>query len=822
MGDEALDPYDAVAINNKAARNPFISKQQYDDWIDACRRRKHFQVFGAGDREKSRPLKDTSSGKNRINENNLRQCTDVFGDWVVDAGEKLGADVQVAQKDILRDSGKTLKLTAYSIRDVFDKKNAVKDLPFLSTGESFRSKCTEWVASPKESYVVTSNHLFSNKRASQERLDVEEKLRSNGCTPFTVGQRCVDWFVMKGFILSGTMAGLVFSRSSKLSTHLPEDILYDSEEEEDDDTVLDPDLHSNDEDEVHISDELKQLMLNKCIHSWFGRHQATTSAMAQGTKNEDPTAQKFASMDFVKNFYDVGLLKWDKAENVGVSPDGVAWVKIPGEAHTGLEKQLACVEIKTRVSANTIMKAENAREAVRESSVHGDGKVAVCKYDDVVFKKCVPSANRKQVIHQAVVAGMRWGVFITAKVEETQGSIVQILFVEFSDEQKRDYSEILLRLAKPLSLWIFNRDAIERGYLEEGDCPIWIKSDQYEIIKSRFKLWSALWRLVNENGPLMPLGMLKLSINFDYNKGKWGLDMCTENYHKICFDAVSLLLEGKYVLRLFDGVVGNSWKCEQGRAVIKPYVDRFKARHNGALPSSAQIRSKAKLLSLDDYVYKVALQWLESLERERISLVYAQDIRRFFNASPRRQICQSGIASGADEIVQIIDDRRSKDQWPPKTKRAQQFATDLQLKKVRLFKNNVIVHTEQLFEKTVKCKTGLKSCAMCSIKNNTRMIRWHCSICVVPLCTKVQEGFELSCFDAWHSVENLTAECKKRQDASKSSRNTKRAAKRTREEFDNEEGSEEAEDDGEEDGGELVEDLEDLITSPPRPNRAAV
>ena len=102
--------------------------------------------------------------------------------------------------------------------------------------------------------------------------------------------------------------------------------------------------------------------------------------------------------------------------------------------------------------------------------------------------------------------------------------------------------------------------------MEEDDCPTWIKSNQFDIVKSRFKMWSAVREYVDANGPLMPIGNLKLSINFDYNKGKWGLDMCTDNYHKVCFGAVSMLLKSKYILRLFDGVVANAWKFEQGRA----------------------------------------------------------------------------------------------------------------------------------------------------------------------------------------------------------------------------------------------------------------
>ena len=53
-------------------------------------------------------------------------------------------------------------------------------------------------------------------------------------------------------------------------------------------------------------------------------------------------------------------------------------------------------------------------------------------------------------------------------------------------------------------------------------------------------------------------------------------------------------LESKYVLRLFDGVVTNTWKFELRRAVIKPHVDAFKATHGGVVPSIGQIRNRAR------------------------------------------------------------------------------------------------------------------------------------------------------------------------------------------------------------------------------------
>lgn len=91
-------------------------------------------------------------------------------------------------------------------------------------------------------------------------------------------------------------------------------------------------------------------------------------------------------MDFVLQFYEVGLLTWGKANYIAVSPDGIAWVKVPGDEHQDQEKQLAIVEIKTRTKPKTISKAEKARDAVMGQSVSGDGRVVVSEYNDKASK----------------------------------------------------------------------------------------------------------------------------------------------------------------------------------------------------------------------------------------------------------------------------------------------------------------------------------------------------------------------------------------------------------------------------------------------------
>ena len=63
-----------------------------------------------------------------------------------------------------------------------------------------------------------------------------------------------------------------------------------------------------------------------------------------------------------------------------------------------------------------------------------------------------------------------------------------------------------------------------------------------------------------------PIGQLKHATQKTYNNGKWGLDKCTENWHKVQLET-NVPLEPKYVLRMFDGIVANVWKFEQGRSL---------------------------------------------------------------------------------------------------------------------------------------------------------------------------------------------------------------------------------------------------------------
>ena len=98
VADTSLEPFDVTAICNSAARNPFFSIDTFNEWIERCRERTHFQRFAQGDVDKKRPLKDPETKKKLLDTRKLSQCTQVFEDkkWAIDKDEMMGSDVRVA------------------------------------------------------------------------------------------------------------------------------------------------------------------------------------------------------------------------------------------------------------------------------------------------------------------------------------------------------------------------------------------------------------------------------------------------------------------------------------------------------------------------------------------------------------------------------------------------------------------------------------------------------------------------------------------------------------------------------------------------------
>lgn len=192
-----LASFHSIGICNDASRNPFLTQERVDDQKAKWKASKKMRM---DDEE------NPDSGRTVFNDLLMEKCIAVFEEWIIDPTERLGTDVRVATEEVQTDNGKTIKITAFAVREKFDCKTASKDLFFFSTGGGMRSMSHVWVAVPGK--AITTAHLFSDKKECPERIMVEAMLKEY-CRPLTVDQRCADWFLLK-WLLSGTNAGCSF------------------------------------------------------------------------------------------------------------------------------------------------------------------------------------------------------------------------------------------------------------------------------------------------------------------------------------------------------------------------------------------------------------------------------------------------------------------------------------------------------------------------------------------------------------------------------------------------------------------------------------
>jgi hypothetical protein len=171
-----------------------------------------------------------------------------------------------------------------------------------------------WIIVPKKNEKILLNRLFN----IDERTPVTEELESiliQYCNPLTHAQRTAEWFTLRQFHVSATMASRILGTTQDKT-----------------------------------DSELLQLL----IDSWFSRARST-SDMVAGTKNEDAILDAFLQHPNVKNLFECGLLESKDTPWLAASPDAIAVLQLEHDQNF----TVAVVEIKTRVSHQRIAAAES-------------------------------------------------------------------------------------------------------------------------------------------------------------------------------------------------------------------------------------------------------------------------------------------------------------------------------------------------------------------------------------------------------------------------------------------------------------------------------
>ena len=283
-------------------------------------------------------------------------------EWKFDDGDYHGSKYNVAVKEVTVNNKKK-KMFAIIIRDTYNCKQDKVILRMFACGQNHNLKNnSRWVAYRSRQSVDCTTCFYDGKfKRDNKKEEIENKL-SRTCEPLTYLQRTAEWFLLKSFLITGTMA-------SKMQ-HVT--------------CVKD------------ITKEMLRDLLDQCIHSWFGRH-VVTDSMVIGSENEKPTVEAFKKLDFVESFYDIGLIRMKDKPYIGVSPDGVCCIK-----HSGV-MVWAIVEIKTHVKEKQVDDKKNAEEF---------GYYVSCDYDDSLFKSCVLSQHRKQLLQQCIVTGLKHAIYV--------------------------------------------------------------------------------------------------------------------------------------------------------------------------------------------------------------------------------------------------------------------------------------------------------------------------------------------------------------------------------------------------------------------------
>lgn len=217
----------------------------------------------------------------------------------------IGFETMIVKKETA--DGNTVYATA--TREVFDHEAESKFVLFFMSGvmNGMDNKDSTWIAI-KKTCAILVNTLFLDIGGDTPRAlsDIEAELLQH-CAPRTISQQYADWFLMRCFRITGTMADKFAQQN------------------------------------LEITVEQLQQWFKIGHQSWFKRTKSS-QGMKEGTLNEVPISVALNLEPMVKDFYDIDLMQCKNAPFFAVLPDGVvaleceAWNVYP------------CVEIKTRIA----------------------------------------------------------------------------------------------------------------------------------------------------------------------------------------------------------------------------------------------------------------------------------------------------------------------------------------------------------------------------------------------------------------------------------------------------------------------------------------
>ena len=208
----------------------------YDVYSFAATRGSNHSIIALSELEAHKKQWEKKVAKKELKLVDLNRRLDLLEEYTFDDSTKLlGSEVLTATSDSILENQ---KVYAISVCEVFDNKKEVKHLPFFITGDhDDLMNC--WVARTKH-MSLSNDHLFSHKKASKERIEIENKLLQN-CYALSMSQRTLCWFMGRPFRLTGTIVDTLKCKYEKLQRR-------------------------------KVTHKFLKESLEKCLDSWFSKH----------------------------------------------------------------------------------------------------------------------------------------------------------------------------------------------------------------------------------------------------------------------------------------------------------------------------------------------------------------------------------------------------------------------------------------------------------------------------------------------------------------------------------------------------------------------
>ncbi|KAG7366753.1 hypothetical protein IV203_029423 [Nitzschia inconspicua] len=231
-----------------------------------------------------------------------------------------------------------------------------------------------------------------------------------------------------------------------------------------------------------------------------------------------------------------------------------------------------------------------------------------------------------------------------------------------------------------------------------------------------------------------PLLLYKHSVQHRHNKQKPGLDMNTELSDRVAFNSKGSF-ESKYVFRMLDAILVNSWRAHQAVFDAAPWMATV-----AEPPTLAQVRRKLHgAETIEDYVWytsTASLTELASLKKSNLAIPNIRD------DSPAGAV-----------FIQEFQKYKENNVWPMRWGALEKFIKDPFLKRLRTA-NFLDANTNRDVPEASRLHGR-------GVSSNSSFM---CTICMVCLCKKKIGGSTAkSCYEVRHERKNLALEATKQR-----------------------------------------------------------